>query len=424
MTNNNAPDTPDTPVAPTMPAMPFFGGAQRANRYPEPDPPPSSPNPGIEPTDGGTADAARAKAPVDVPTGERAALRARRGANPPPPPPSSPGGVRSGGVTRVSTLAASETLPAQWGWRARVRKGTGGLVKLAPDEQELAHRRAVTTIRQATWTRAVNVVVANPKGGVGKTPTAVILGGILGQVRGGYVAAWEAVESIGTLTRRAEGEPVRGLAELLAGVGDIRSAGHLGGYTAPQTSHADVIGSVGRRRVLTGEDIVAVRQVLDTYYRMSVTDTGNNPGHPAFLAALRTADAAVLPCLTSIDALDGLEEALTVIGEVDHETGDDLRSRVVVVLGHDGGPEDPDIATALRQRLSELEVAAVLEVPFDPAIRLGGEITLSTLSVASQRAWTAVAAAVVQVLRSAPNTTDLVARLRTQLSPEPPTEKG
>jgi len=217
------------------------------------------------------------------------------------------------------------------------------------------------------------------------------------------------------LNRRAEGDPRRGLAELLARASDVRSAGHLGGYTAPQTSHADVIGSVGTRAVLTAADVMEVRQVLDTYYRITVTDTGNNPGHEAYLAALRTADAAVLPCLVSIDALAGLEEVLAVMRAEGGPVGapDGLLSRVVVVLSHDGGPEDPAIAAALRARLDELGVAAVVEVPFDPAIRLGGEITLSALSEQSTRAWTAVAAAVVTSLEYAPTDVDLVHELQT-----------
>lgn len=309
----------------------------------------------------------------------------------------------------------TDVLPARWGWRGQIRRASGGLVKPAPSPEELAYRQAITAIRQATWTRSINVIVTNPKGGTGKTPTSLILAGILGHYRGGYVVAWEAAESVGSLGRRAEGTPIRGLAELIGSIDSIRSAGNLGGYTAPQTSHADVIGSVGRRRVLTARDVVAVRQVLDTYYRITVTDSGNNPGHAAYEAALLTADAAVLPCLVSIDALAGVEEALSVMADNPALAG--LRSRVVVVLGHDGGPEDADIAARLRARLQQLGVAAVIEVPFDPAIRLGGEITLSALSELSSRAWTMVAGAVVESLRTAPTDVDLVRQVHGMIRP-------
>lgn len=377
-----------------------FTGAQRARRYQE--------QASVDGQDAGSAvldlrDAASDTSEAFPSLHEAPAAAPVDGTQPRPAP-----------QTPVGVAPATGTRAAQWGWRGRLSRGTAGLVKLAPEPAELAHREALATIRRATWARAVNVIVTNAKGGSGKTPTALILAGILGHVRGGYVAAWEAAESVGTLNQRAEGDPDRGLAELLAGVGDVRSAGTLGGFTAPQTSHADVIGSVGGRAVLTAADVLAARQVLDTYYRVTITDTGNNPGHEAYQAALRTADAAVLPCLVSIDALAGLEEAQAVMRAAGGQVAapDGLLSRVVVVLGHDGGPEDSHIAAELRARLEELGVAAVVEVPFDPAIRLGGSITLASLSERSTRAWTAAAAAVVEALRTARTDIDLVQQLQ------------
>ena len=277
----------------------LFSGARRAQQYQEADVDPAEtaghvramelqqsvpPAPAPPVSSGGTVDGSQVSNDAGV-TGEPAgASAAQVGA-----PASTP--------LRIAPVVSPR--PAQWGWRGRLRRGTGGLVKLAPEPAELAHRDALTTIRRATWTRAVNVIVTSPKGGVGKTPTSLLLAGILGHVRGGYVAAWEAAEAPGTLNERAEGDPTRGLAELLAGVDSVNSAGSLGGYTAPQTSHADVIGSVTGRAVLTAADVLAARRVLDTYYRITISDTGNNLDHEAYLAALHTADAAVLPCLVS-----------------------------------------------------------------------------------------------------------------------------
>jgi MinD-like ATPase involved in chromosome partitioning or flagellar assembly len=321
--------------------------------------------------------------------------------------------VRSSGPGGPPPAGAPQTLapevlappaPAAWGRKAKLHRLTGGLVKPIPSAAELAHRAAVTAIRQATWTRAVNAVVAGGKGGTGRTVATMILAGTLAEIRGGFVAAVEATEAAGTLNARSEGKPTRGLGELLARADQISTAGQLGGYTAPQTSHADVIATVAERGELRGSDVLAVRRLLDSYYRITITDTGTNPHHAARRAAVASADAAVLPCLVSLDALTALESTLATLGPL--AGSPDSPPRVVAVLGHDGGPEDPQVAAAVRGRLDHLvatgAVSAVVEVPFDPAIRRGGPITLDDLSLASRRAWTQASAALIGALNAAP----------------------
>ena len=51
--------------------------------------------------------------------------------------------------------------------------------------------------------RPVSFVVANPKGGAGKTPVTLLLAGAFGVARGGGVLAWDNNELRGTMNRAA-----------------------------------------------------------------------------------------------------------------------------------------------------------------------------------------------------------------------------
>lgn len=147
--------------------------------------------------------------------------------------------VLFGGVVPASTPSAPRR--ATMGFRGLLA-GLG--LPIAPGAREAAdlaaaadaeERRAqdAMTIRQATWTRAVSILVGNPKGGTGKTPTALLLGGIIASIRGGSTAIVEFSDDPGALSYRAEGAPRLGVGELVRDVDTIRTAGQLTGYTAP-----------------------------------------------------------------------------------------------------------------------------------------------------------------------------------------------
>lgn len=296
---------------------------------------------------------------------------------------------------------AAERVRAGWGWRGLLVRGTGGLVAVRPGRAEQAHLDAQRVIRQATWSRSVNVLVAGKTGGVGKTTTSIVLAGTLGQVRGGATAAFEVADATGALEKRGEGSPGRGMGELVSSASSVASAGALAGYAAPQTSLAHVIGSVHDRPVLTGYDVHAVREVLDRYYRLTVADSGNNPHSAAFTAAAEGADVLVMPTLlTSVAVLDTLDvfEAIWRLG--DH--GARLAQTAVIVINHDGRPEDRTIAAGSRLELERVREVApdvrILEVPFDAHVAKGGEITLASMSHGSDQAWMRVAAGVTEQL--------------------------
>lgn len=299
--------------------------------------------------------------------------------------------------TRVDLLDQRSVAPsvATWGMRGALVRGTAHLIKMAPSAAERAYLEDIRRIQQFTWQGAFHVAVVNKKGGVGRTPAALILGGVLASVRGGGVCVVEASEDAGGLSRRAEGTPQRGLNELLEELTGVTSAGRLDWYTQPQTSHAAVIGSTGARPQLDAPHVNDVRQLLGQYYRITVSDTGTNPQSNAFAACVGGADALVLPTTFAIDSALALVDTLELIERTYGEHGRRLMRSAVVVLTHDGRPEDSTLAPRIHALLRDLGISDVVEVPFDPHIAARGEITYSALSEESRRAWIHVAASVV-----------------------------
>lgn len=293
---------------------------------------------------------------------------------------------------------------ASWkAWLAKLSIARG-VSKAESAEEAAKQHRWEKTIRQTTWVRAVNVAVITRKGGNGSTPAALVIGGILADVRGGSVVVFEATATGGALTGRAEGKPRRGLGELLAGADLISSAGNLAGYTAPQTSYAAVIGSVGYRPQLTPADVRSARKVLDTYYQLTVSDMDHNLDAPSSRAAQRSADAVVVPTVADARSLrDAVETVAHLQKTAAHLFGCNGREPgpVVVVLGHSGAPEDPSLAGMARQWLEEQlhGLAWVIEAPYEPIFGGDHEVTLADLSAASRQAWTHAAGLVIQHIK-------------------------
>lgn len=323
-----------------------------------------------------------------------------------PPPEGAPAVERESSRMDLSTVArgeliqpgAAERVQASWGIRGLlVRLG----IKMHPGKREQAHLDAERVIRQATWPRAVNVLISNKDGHVGKTTASLLLGGTLARVRGGSTCIFEVTDDSGALEKRAEGSPSRGLGELLEVMEGVRSAGELAGYSAPQTSHAHVIGTVGDRRELTGDDVHSLRTLLDRHHAITVADSGNNRKSSAFCAAVDGADVLVVPVLpTSVAVIDALSILESVHARGAH--GQRLAESAVVIVNHDGRPEDAADVRRAREQLAQLveqiPTIEVMETPYDAHVGKGGEITAGSLTIQSTVAWTKAAAEVTRRL--------------------------
>ena len=291
--------------------------------------------------------------------------------------------------------------PATWGWRGRLNRT--GMFKVQPAEHELAARQAIRDI-QRTFSRPMTVVVVQPKGGAGKTPTTICLSAAFGAHRGGYVVGWDDNETRGTLAVRVS-NPDHQRATVWDLLGDLDAferfdarVGDLGYYVRAQPdAYFDALVSDDNPANMAqiGEDAFhRLHRVLQRFYRLIVVDTGNNVRSPNWQAAVNAADLVVVVSTYQRDVgysgswvLDHLAQtgrealarnAVTILTAADPTTDEKVRRQLV---GH----------FAARTR-------AVVEVPYDPEIAHGGPIRWTDLSRTSHNAWIHAGATIVNAL--------------------------
>ncbi len=308
-------------------------------------------------------------------------------------------------LSRLSTSETTSTKPA--GWRGLL-SSVG--IKVGPSAAEVAAQQAAdelradeAVIRQTTFTRAVGVLVANRKGSSGKTPISLAVGGTAASIRGGRTVIIEVADDPGTLTFRAEGDPARGVGQLVRDLDSIESAGQLAGYTAPQTSFAAVIGTArGGRPPLTGDDVRGMASVADRYYEVRVMDSGNQSSSSAFLGAIEVADVLVIPLLNAGDsAIEAVETLQAIRASGPH--GARLADNAIVLRLKDGRPEHPQVLRHVDGLIKRHGPREVFDIPYDAHIAERGQLTFGQLAPATRAALTRATAGVFRALRSTVN---------------------
>lgn len=257
------------------------------------------------------------------------------------------------------------------GWRKAF-----GLKVSKAEMVELTANEAMAT----AFGRPIVIVVANPKGGAGKSPTSLALGGAFGSARGGGVLALETHELEGTMALRTVGEggTVRGFLRNRDRLrADTLARGEVEAYTRKQHSglfEAMVAWEAGNSQ-LTGEEFDEMLAILRRFYSVIIIETANNRGASAWRAAMRIADALVVPVKWSSDVIFPATEMLE-----DLQTWRrDLARRAVVVATYRGGDIDP-VCRARSLPWFQQRAARVMELPSDPHISTGGPILWDQLT--------------------------------------------
>lgn len=265
--------------------------------------------------------------------------------------------------------------------------------------QVAAHQFAAdqTAIRLGSWPRSVGVLVANPKGGTGKTPSAIALGGVFASVRGGQTVVYEVTDDPGALSVRAEGPARIGIAELVRDADRIRGAGHLTSYVAQQTSYAAVVASPNDRAPLDAASVQRASDVLGFYYPVRIMDSGNQPSSSAFEGAVTRADVLVVPVMEAIDSLAAAQQMIRHLHRLGGHAADLARNAIILRI-RDARGASTEATTLVDDSLTSTHVGEVIDVPWDAHIAQRSTITLNNLRPATVQAYTRAAAAIVHQL--------------------------
>jgi MinD-like ATPase involved in chromosome partitioning or flagellar assembly len=379
-------------------------------RSPEPSPTPPAQGRQVTP-------AAPAAAP---PSGPPAAAPAGPAAGPPsgPPPPPPVGPAEGAPATQAPAepkrfMTATDFLerradavepgPATWGWRGRVRRWSGGLIKPRMNDAERAYMQDRALI-QKDFDGPITIAFINPKGGAAKTTGVLVAGYTFGTVRGGGVVAWDNNETRGTLgIRGARSNHTKTTKELLADLGKFNDVtqsriGDLGAFVRSQgDAHFDVLASDESPNVtgqIHADDFNSLHQLLMRFYKVILVDTGNNMRAENWLAA---ADAADLLVVTSTVREDTGYSGLWMLDALQEAGYQNLKYKTVTVLSDPSMTVDRKLADDLVD-IYQQRTRGVYRVPYDPALVAGSVLPYGQLSLGTRMSWLRACAGMASAL--------------------------
>jgi MinD-like ATPase involved in chromosome partitioning or flagellar assembly len=293
--------------------------------------------------------------------------------------------------------------PATWGWRGRVRRWSGGLIRPAMGAAERSYEADRAAI-QKDFDGPRTIAFVNPKGGAAKTTGVLAAGYTFGTVRGGGVIAWDNNETRGTLgirgTRGAHRNTTRELLEDLGRFTDVYQSriGDLGAFVRSQgDAHFDVLASDERpdvTGVIHASDFSDVHALLERFYRILLIDTGNNLRAENWLAAAGAADLLVVTSTVREDTGYSGLWMLDALQDAGHEN---LKYKTVTVLSDPSPKVDEALARDLVQ-VYEQRTRGVHRVPYDPALVSGSVVPYAQLSAETRRSWLRACAAMATAL--------------------------
>ncbi|WP_349427757.1 MinD/ParA family protein [Microbacterium sp. LWS13-1.2] len=284
-------------------------------------------------------------------------------------------------------------------WQHFVYSISGRRINLGDSKRAKARKDLDRRIAAPLTGGARFVPVLSRKGGVGKTTVTALLGQALADARDDRVIAMDANPDRGTLAERISRDSGKTVRDLVRISPEVVGFNDLSNIVARDETRLDVVASDADPRVseaFNDADYRNVAALAAHYYSVVLTDTGTGIVHSVMGATLDLADQLVIVAGLSVDEARLASETLTWLETNGY--ADKVRSAVVVL--NNARPGQPLVQLDELESHFRSRVRAVVRVPYDAHIAAGSAIVFRELQPATRDAARALAATVVEGLRS------------------------
>jgi MinD-like ATPase involved in chromosome partitioning or flagellar assembly len=299
----------------------------------------------------------------------------------------------SDSLTAESLLHGKRSASAS-GWRHRVYRVTGGLLRLGESAADMRRRDLINRVRTPVAGGHHRVAVLSLKGGVGKTTTAVGLGATFATLRGDRVIAVDANPDRGTLSDKVRLETAATVRDVLNERDQIRRYADVRAFTTQAPSRLEVLASDRDPAVsvaFSADDYCDAARVLEHFYSICLTDCGTGLLHSAMTGVLRLADQIVV---VSSPSVDGARSASATLDWLEAHNCGDLVHNGVVVLSVIRPKSKSTVDLDRLEHHFAARCRAVARIPYDPHLEEGAEVDLELLSAETADAYLTLAALV------------------------------
>ncbi|MFI5506904.1 MinD/ParA family protein [Mycobacterium sp. NPDC051804] len=294
-------------------------------------------------------------------------------------------------LSTVALLGQRKRAPSV-GWRKWLYLASFKLINVG-ESPKVLHRDSLIAQAQRPLRGCHRIAVLSLKGGVGKTTVTATLGATLASVRGDRVIAVDANPDRGTLSQKVPLETPATVRHLLRDAEGIEAYSDVRAYTSQGASRLEVLASESDPAVseaFSSDDYARTLEVLERFYSLVITDCGTGLMHSAMAAVLAKADALIV---ISSGSVDGARSASATLDWLDAHGHEELVRDSIAVIN------------AVRPRSGKVDMKkvvdhfsrrcrAVLQVPFDPHLEEGAEISLERLKPETREALLELAAVV------------------------------